>query len=102
MQARDLSFELLILLTETGDLDRKPIVLVTLAGILGRKACNFLVRHPSPCKGLVTLLLPDLRPIAPESICDILSSVTHSGSPCAPIGRPQPHRSARCTVARAG
>ena len=76
-QAHDLSLELLILFTETGDLGRKPIVLVTSASVLSRKACGFLVGNPSPCNGLIALLLPDLRSVTPDACCDILGSVVH-------------------------
>jgi hypothetical protein len=82
---------------KAGDLDRKPIVLVTKVGvlarepvILGRKHHYLLLGQLGSGQGLVALLLPQLRPVAPETTRGSLSSITHGDPSPEPQARKSP------------
>jgi hypothetical protein len=67
---------------------REPVV-------LSRKRCHFLLGNSGSGLDLVALLLPQLRPVAPETTRGSLSSITHGD----PSPEPQARKSSKGRLA---
>ena len=87
-QPSNLRCKSFVLTTEPGDLNRQTIVLVSEQEVgarelivLSRKGCQLLLRDPRSSLGLIALVLADLRPIAPKTGSDALSSLVHGRGP---------------------
>jgi len=87
-QPSNLARKSLVLKTEPGDLNRQTIVRVSELDVpareligLSRKGFQLLLGKPGSGLGLVPLVLADLRPVAPDTGSDVLSSLAHVRGP---------------------